>query len=205
VDGREHDRRERRRDRLAAPFGHAEARAEQRLRRSRAEAADRARLERRDLGLEPGPAGAHLVRARLLVQAPLAALGPLEVLDRVGHVDALARQARLGERALEQAPGRADEREPGPVLRVARLLADEQHVRARGSRAEDGLRPALPQLARAAARRGAAQRRQVRLAVQRRVAPRGGVRVRRPLAGHGLLTRPRRSRRGGCARVRRAP
>ena len=43
--------------------------AQQRLRGRRAEADDGARLDERDLGVEPGPAGGDLARVRLLVEA----------------------------------------------------------------------------------------------------------------------------------------
>src|SRR5439155_13331338 len=83
---------------------------------------------------------------------PLAARLPLEVLDRVGHVGGPSLDARLLETAVEQSPRRPHERLPGPVLLVARLLADEHHLRGGPSGTEDGLRGGFPERARAAAR-----------------------------------------------------
>src|SRR5205085_11093378 len=61
------------------------------------------------------------------------------------------------ERAVEQLPGRADERPSFEILAVAGLLTDEDHVRAGASLAEDGLRARLPERARLAAGGGLAQ------------------------------------------------
>jgi len=66
-----------------------------------------------------------LAGGRPLVQPALAALDVLEVLDRVGDVGRLAVDAGLGQRPVEDPPGRADER-PALLLLVARLLADER-------------------------------------------------------------------------------
>ena len=111
MHGREHDAAPAatRRTRRAAAVT-LNARAEQRLRRGRAEADDHARLDQRDLGVEPRPAGGDLAGVRLLVDAPLAARLPLEVLDDVGDVDRCAVDAGVLERAVEQLAGRADER-----------------------------------------------------------------------------------------------
>ena len=65
---------------------------------------------------------------RLLVDAPLAARLPLEVLHDVGDVDGGAIDAGLRERAVEQLAGRADERMAGEIFRVARLLADQHQL-----------------------------------------------------------------------------
>ena len=107
----------------------------------------RARLHERDLGVEPRPAGRDLAGVRLLVDAPLAARLPLEVLDDVGDVDLRAVDPRLRERPIEQRAGRTDERMAAQILGVARLLADEHQRRRRRAFAEDGLRGALVEVA----------------------------------------------------------
>ena len=101
---REHQRREGRRDELAAMPGDAECRAEQRLRRGGTEADDRQRLDQRDLGIEPRPAGRDLARFRFLVDAPLAARLPSEMLHHIGDVYLRAIDAGRVERAIEQPP-----------------------------------------------------------------------------------------------------
>ena len=75
------------------------------------------------------------------------------MLDDVGHVDLVAVDAGVGERLVEELPGRPDERAARLVLLVAGLLADEHRLRARGALAEDDLRPGLPELAGLAAGR----------------------------------------------------
>src|SRR2546430_4393867 len=77
-----------------------------------------------DLGFEPGPAGAHLPRVRLLMQPPLAAPGPAEMLDGVGEVDTTPVDAGFVEAALQEPSGGADEGFSLQVLLVAGLLAD---------------------------------------------------------------------------------
>jgi hypothetical protein len=98
---RHHPARQRRWDEPSALHAHPEVLAEERLRSRRAQADQRFGRERRDLGLEPRVAGAHLVRARLLVDAPLAPRLPLEVLDGVGDPDAAPLDAELGEHPVE--------------------------------------------------------------------------------------------------------
>src|SRR5256886_2673102 len=84
--------------------------AEDRARRRRAEAHEHLGLDRRDLRLHPRAAGRELAEARRLVDAALAALDELEVLDRVRHVEALAAEAHLGQRPVEHLARRTDER-----------------------------------------------------------------------------------------------
>jgi hypothetical protein len=73
------------------------------------------------------------------VDAPLAARRPLEVLDRIRHPAAVPRDVGVGESAIEQPPGRADERTAGSILVVARLLPDEHDRRVGGAVAPHGL------------------------------------------------------------------
>jgi hypothetical protein len=94
------------------------------------------------------------------VQPSLAARAPLKVLDRVGQVDRVSVDPRLGQGAIEHCPGRADERLPLTVLAIARLLADQDQLSLRRALPEDGLCGVLPKRASAAAGGRAAQRRQ---------------------------------------------
>jgi hypothetical protein len=124
----------------------AELGADHRLRGRGAEADDGAWLDGADLREEPRHAGADFDCIRFLVNPPLAARLPLEVLDHVRDVDVGAIDARLDERLVEQRAGGANERPAGEVLFVARLLADEHHLRRLLSLAEDGLRPDPPEI-----------------------------------------------------------
>src|SRR3954470_23659276 len=105
--------------------GDLERGAEQRLRSGGAKTDDHLRLDQRDLGIQPRSARADLAGARLLVNAPLAARLPLEMLHDVGDINDRAIDARIGERAIEEFAGRTDERVAAHVLGVPWLLADE--------------------------------------------------------------------------------
>src|SRR5262249_46246287 len=150
-------RRERGSDEPPAVATYPELRPEQGLRGGRAEAHDDPRAYQRDLTLEPRTAGRDLASVRLLVDAPLPAGLPAEVLDHVGHVGLRAFDGGLLERPLQELAGRADERSAGEVLLVSGLLADEHHQRVRSSFAEDGLRRPLPEVTRLTRRRFATQ------------------------------------------------
>ena len=93
-----------------------------------------------DLRLEPRPACLDFRHSRLLVNAPLAARLPLEVLDRVRHVHIAARNAGLLECLVQQCAGGADKGRSLPIFLVTRLLADEHDVRGARARAEHNLR-----------------------------------------------------------------
>ncbi len=88
------------------------------------------------------------------MQSALAARLELEMLDCVGHVDALAVNAGLGEGAVEHLSGRTDERLALQVFLIARLLADKHHRCVRGPFAKDGLGCVLIERATFTARRG---------------------------------------------------
>ena len=61
---------------------------------------------------------------------PLSAQRVLEVLYRVGDIDAAAFDANVGQRFVEDAaPAGPTNGSPGLVFLVARLLADEEHPR----------------------------------------------------------------------------
>src|SRR5262249_48718637 len=100
---------------LPATLQHTRLRTDDGEQRGGAEADDDPRLDDLAFRVEPGMAGARLTDGRLLVNAPLAALLELEVLDRVGDVDARAIDAGIRERAIEQLPSRADERPALPI------------------------------------------------------------------------------------------
>ena len=126
-------------DRPATRLGEPEALAEQRLGRGRAEQEQRARLDDVELGPQPRQAGVDLALARLLVDAALAALLELEVLDDVGDVDVgavdadrLQRLVELAARGPDEDPARRGPRgRPGispTIISRARLGPSENTV-----------------------------------------------------------------------------
>ena len=106
----------------------ADLRSEQRLCRRGSEQHDDVRLYRGELGLPPLRARPDLGRVGLLVETHLAGGGPLEVLDRIGDVDAVAIDSRLVEHAVEELPGGPDEGMAVAILAVAGLLAHEHQA-----------------------------------------------------------------------------
>src|SRR5207244_7685308 len=134
-------------DRLPAVLGHLEAPAEQRLCRGGAEGHEDSWGDETELPVEPGPAGGDLGGVRLVVDAPLAARLPLEVLDRVRHVHLLAVDAGRFERLVEHAAGGTDERMTCEVLLVTGLLTDEHHLRAHETFTEHRLCCVAPEVA----------------------------------------------------------
>ena len=95
----------------------------------------------------------------LVVDSALAAADELEMLDRVGDVGALPVDAGLGQRAVEELAGGADERAAGQILLVAGLLADEQDAGVERAFAEHRLGGAFVEVAAGAAHRLGADRR----------------------------------------------
>src|SRR5262249_10879800 len=150
MDRRQHVRSERRWDEPPAIAADAELRAEQRLRGCGAETHDATRRDECDLAVEPRPARGNLAGVRLLVDAPLAARLPAEVLHHVGDVSVRSLDAGLGQCSLQQLAGGTDEGPSREVLVVSWLLADEHHPGVLLPLAEDGLRRALPEVACAA-------------------------------------------------------
>ena len=148
-------------DRPAAVFRHPELAAEKRLRSGRAHEDEDIRPYGLELGIQPGPARCELGRVRLLVDPPLAARLPLEVLDRVRDVGEPAVDSGGRQALVEDASRRADEGLAGEVLLVAGLLADEDDRRALQPLAEDRLRPGFPQVACLAPRGSFAKFRQI--------------------------------------------
>src|SRR5207244_11335885 len=135
---------------LAPLFGHLERWRDERLRRGRTQTDHDARLQDRELRIEPEAAGLDLAPSGLLVQAPLAGLAPLEVLHRVGHVHRAPVDARGLERLVEHSTRGTDEGTTCDVFFVARLLADEHDFGRALSLTENGLRRVLPKAAGAA-------------------------------------------------------
>ena len=91
-------------DRLPALLRDPELPAEKRLCCDRAKTDQHARLDDRELGVEPRPAGSDLRPVRLLVDPPLPARPPFEVLDRVRDVDLRAIDPCVVERLVEEPP-----------------------------------------------------------------------------------------------------
>jgi hypothetical protein len=95
-----------------------------------------------------------------LVKPPLRELDAheLEMLDRVGHIDAPPVDPCGLECLVEQPARRADKGMTLAVLLVARLLAHQDHLGGPRPFAEDGLCRAYPEMAAAAGAGGCAQR-----------------------------------------------
>lgn len=88
---------------------------------------------------------------------PLTALIEAEVLDGVGHVHLVARDARGRYRAIQQLSRRPDEGLADQIFTVAGLFADQHETRALRAFAEDDLCCVVPQLAAAAVLRSGTQ------------------------------------------------
>jgi hypothetical protein len=80
------------------------------------------------------------------------------MLDRIGDVGRGAIDPGICQRAIEQLAGGADERAPGQIFLIARLLAEEQQCGLGRRFAEHGLRRGLPQRAAPAGQRLLTQR-----------------------------------------------
>lgn len=145
-------------ERHAAILGHSDALPEEALRCGRAHQDERAGLDERELRLEPETAGHRFRPARHVMDPPRPSGLPFEVLDRVRDVGGAAVDPGFVEGAVEQLRGRPDERRAGPVLLVARLLADEHHLARHLPLAEHGLRRVGVQWAAATALHRVAER-----------------------------------------------
>src|SRR5688500_17015420 len=186
-------------ERLPGPalLHQAELRAEHVACGDRAEADDDVGTDAREIAFQPEPARALLGRIRAAVQARLAAALELEMLDRIGDVDAAAVDAEFLQRAVEQLAGGTDEGMAAEVFLVAGLLADDEDARVVGAFAEHGLGRRLPQRAALAAGCGVAQRVQAVVEGFRRAAfgdaASGGTLADRALAdGHRVIFRASR-------------
>src|SRR5687767_399675 len=135
-------------DRLSPVLRHPELLSQKCLSRRGAECDDDARFHLADLLHQPGRAGAYLPGTWLFMQTP-ASLDhhELEMLDRVGHVNSPAVDARVFECSIQQLAGGADERVTGSVFLVPWLLADQHDFSPSRSFAEDCLRGVQPKMA----------------------------------------------------------
>src|SRR6185312_6240489 len=158
MDRGEYQRRQIGVQQVPAAGSEREVRSDQGMRGSGPQECDGLRPDQGELLVEPRAAGGHLEASRLLVDAALAAHLKLEVLDDVRDVRLAAVDSELGERAVELAPGRADEWGSSAILAVACHLTDEHQSSAAQSLPEDRLSRPLPQVAATAAQRRLAQR-----------------------------------------------
>jgi hypothetical protein len=92
-----------------------------------------------DFRLKPGLTGYDLPDHRFLMQAPLTALNPFEMLDGIGDINLVARNARFDERFVEKSTCGSDEGMALAVFHVSRLLTDKHHRRIFGTFAENRL------------------------------------------------------------------
>ena len=98
------------------------------VRRRRTQADDDGRADGVELGPEPRTAGFDLFRSGLLVEATLAALLELEVLDRIREVDLGARKPGPLQGLVEDPARGADEDGALTVLDVPGLLPDQEET-----------------------------------------------------------------------------
>jgi hypothetical protein len=147
MHGERDERREGRRKRLRAIACHLGVRPDHRLGRRGAKRDDRPRLDIRDLGIEPHATRLDFAVARLLVNPPLAARLPLEVLHHVGEIHIAEIDAGILERVTQQLAGWTDERFAFEIFSIARLLADEHDAGAARAVPEHRLRGVLPEIA----------------------------------------------------------
>jgi catecholate siderophore receptor len=117
--------------------------ADQRARSGGAERNGNRRPYQLALMLEPPAARLDFAGVGLAVDPPFASSDELEMLDRIGDVGLRAVDAGLLKKSVEQLPRRADERAPGEVFLIARLLADEDDLRVERPFAEHRLRAAF--------------------------------------------------------------
>src|SRR5438309_1719158 len=79
--------------------------------------------------LEPRLTRRHFARVRFLMNTPFAARLPFEMLHRVGDINLFAIDSRFLERAVHDFSGRTNERFPGNIFVIPRLLANEHDRR----------------------------------------------------------------------------
>jgi hypothetical protein len=139
-------------DEPAPLFGKPECRANQQLASGRSQGDDQSWLDEVELKVEPWPAGSDLMLIGPIMETPLAAGTPLEMLDDVRDEDALAIDPGLGQRAIQDRSRGAHEWVPGEIFPIAGLLSDEHQCGTVGAFAEDGLSRVLEQVARRTAK-----------------------------------------------------
>src|SRR4051812_42763521 len=140
-------RRERALDELAALHRYLEILADHRFCGGRAKGDDDMRFYRGDLPLEPLMAGVDLALRGRLVEAPLAAQLPFEVLHRVRDIKMLPVDTRRFQAAVEEPSGRPDEGQALLVFLVAGLLAHQHDASMGVAGAEHRLGGVRPQRA----------------------------------------------------------
>jgi hypothetical protein len=100
-----------------------------------------------NLCLQPRLTGYHLPDRRFLVQAPLAALDPFEMLDGVGDVNLVARTTHFSEGFVQETTCRSDERMALAIFHVAWLFTNEHDACVFRPLAENRLGRVLVQIA----------------------------------------------------------
>jgi hypothetical protein len=135
-------------DRPAPLARDTKSRAEQRLSSGRAEKHEHARLDSRELAVEPVPASGDFGAVRLVMDAPLPPGAPLEVLHRIRHVHPLSVDACGSECFVEHASRGTDERPTGEIFAISGLLTHEHQRCVRRPFAEHRLGGVAPQVAR---------------------------------------------------------
>src|SRR3954470_16078540 len=145
VNGGHYKWRERRLDQFATTLAHPKTFAEQRLRGGGAEANEDGRLYHVQLRLKPRMARCDFAAVWLLVNAPLANGLPLEMLHDVCDVNLVAVDSHFLQNLVEEFSGRTHEWAASKVFIVARLFADEHHLRIGRAFAEDCLGTSFPQ------------------------------------------------------------
>jgi hypothetical protein len=160
MDCRGDERGEIRRNEFAAPLRYLECASKQRLCGGSSKADDDAWLNSGDFGVEPWTACGNLHRARLRVDAALAARLPVEMLYGVRYVDFAPVDSGGDQRLIQHRSCGTDEGLPGEVFFVAGLLAYKHDFRVRGTFSENRLRSLLPEIAAATFLRSLAQNRE---------------------------------------------
>jgi L-alanine-DL-glutamate epimerase-like enolase superfamily enzyme len=137
-------------DRLSAIASDPDLGSQQGLCGRRAEQNQRPRAHHLELGPQPRQTGRYLPAVWTLVNPALTPRLVAEMLDHVGDVDIVMRDARSLQAAVEDAAGGADERMALNVLLVPRLLTDQHQARVLRTLAHHGLRGTFPEVTGAA-------------------------------------------------------
>src|SRR5687767_7003714 len=124
---------------LAALFGHAKLRTEQRLRSRRAQGHNHFRFDYGSFRLEPGATCSNLQCVWFFVYAPFAARLPIEMFDDIRDVRLFAIDTCFFQRFIKQATGSTNERLACQIFFIARLFAVKHHYRPARAFTEDGL------------------------------------------------------------------
>src|SRR5262249_28268058 len=112
-----------------------------------AETKDQRRIEQRQLGLEPDPAGGDLAGAGWAVLEAPGLVSGRAAADDVREPDVGPRQGDRGEPAVEEVAGGAAERQPGAIVSLGGAPADDGERGGGGAGAEDDAPPRQAQVA----------------------------------------------------------